>query len=558
MTFVCFHCTNSKNSSDFYTDDIELIYGHWLSAHTDLPKAKPFQFYVTQLVACHFCDVLGTFSEVVEHQKTVHPNDGLIIANQSNRKNCSLCNHVGNLNAHFEVAHNNILSNETSNPFRVTNEILKEILSIDIHQKCQCGHCATIFETVDELEHHHSMEHSELAIDSKQIHDEKKADLQCGECNLKVNQDEYFRHLEDHSFQFKCSECEFRTKILTELTAHNERVHRNNVVIVRSEEFTQHLTDVHCKSKMIFSNGLVLTNFNLMGTKYDKSSEFAEVLRALEEKVDSLVCKRSETVSTDSNHGKSGDHHTNNSIDRNEISESDTNTNTNTNSDAFSMSSESSSASTLSLSSSVSPIPTQTTLSKSELQAELKKQNELVNNLSITGIPMLANENLLRIFDRICVKINAPVTQRDVSKIFRTAGPNQPIIVKLRTWTAKAKIKRCFKHKELWSSEIVSLPSRMSSTKVFVNLHTTRFYGRMVQIAKYYKMTGMIQSYYLSENGLLVRSHDGEQDFPVLSKQELINWVKSIKSKRCQRKSERDIRLPNKFKSRTQKYRRYN
>lgn len=595
MIYGCVHCANSKISPDFYSDDIDLIYGHWLSAHTDLPKALPFQFYVTELVACHFCNVNGTFPEMIEHQTKVHSKQGLAIAKQLNRGQCALCNQIGELYDHFERAHKNILSKEALNPFRVTDGILKEVLNIDVHKRSQCGHCETIFETLDELEHHNSTAHPDMEIISNPIAKENKVDLHCEECNLMVSQKEYFKHLEEHSFQFRCSECKFQTNILTKLMTHDERVHKSKLVKIRIDEFTSHLKNIHSKSKMIFGNGLVLSNFNLKGTRYDKSSKFSDVLKTLEERIDGLVRKRSEAVSRDKANGKSSDRGTQNALNKDESSESDTDTD----SDTFSMSSETTSSSSLSLSSSFSSTTSQTALSKSDLHAELMKQNELVNNLSITGIPCLRNENLLRIFDRICVKINAPVTQNDVHKIFRTLGPNQPIIVKMKvnlkvflvvnrlgsvfnsnsiglklnwnccsskfnyfsvskTWTAKAQIKNCFKHKDLWSSEIVSLPDRMPSSRIFINLHTTRFYGKMVQIAKYYKTNGIIRSYYLCENGLLVRSFADDEDFRILSKQELLHWVKNVKDRQFKRKLKRESRAKSEFDTRQSKYRRCN
>lgn len=556
MKFGCFHCLSSKTAADFYSDDIELVYGHWLSAHTDLPKAKPFQFYVTQLVACHYCSMIGSFSEVIKHQKTVHPTNALILANQLNREQCALCHRVGDLDDHFERAHKVILSKHSLNPFRVTDIILKEVLSIDIHQKRQCGHCKMIFETFHELEYHNSMKHSKLAIISNVVANEKRANMRCEECNLMTNQEEYFKHLEKHSFQFKCSECRFQTKILAELMAHDARAHKSKVVKVQSEEFISHLKDVHSKSKMIFGNGLILSNFNLTGTKYELSVKFSKVLKTLEERVDGLVRKNSikteiDTMSRDMIRGNDSDRETANN-------DASSDSDTDSDSDTFFTSSDTSTSSSTIFTTSDSSITSKSALTKSELKAELKKQNELVNNLSITGIPCLHNENLLRIFDRICKKIDAPVTQKNVQKIFRTSGPNQPIIVKLKTWTAKANVKRSFKHNDLWSSDIVSLPSNMPSTRLFVNLHTTRFYGKMVQIAKYYKKIGIIQSYYLCENGLLVRSRDDINDRQILSKQELLDWIRDVKNRQFKRNLKREMRSQSEFDERKPKHRRFN
>lgn len=490
----------------------------------------------------------------------MHPTSVLIVSNQLNRNQCALCNRVGELDDHFERAHKVILSKHSLNPFRVTDGILKEVLSIDIHKKRQCGHCKMIFETFHELEHHNSMKHSELTIISNEVADEKKAVMRCDECNRTTNQEEYFKHLEEHSFQFKCSECRFQTKILVELMAHDARAHKSKVVKVQSEEFTSHLKDVHSKSKMIFANGLMLSNFNLTGTKYESSVKFSKVLKTLEERVNGLVRKRNieEEIGTASRsmiRGNGRDRYAENGRNNDLSSDSDMDSDLDSDSDTISTSSDSSMTT---FSTSDSSVTSKSPLTKSELQAELKKQNELVNNLSITGIPCFDNENLLRIFDRICKKIDAPVTQKDVRKIFRTSGPCQPIIVKLKTWTAKANIKRYFKHKDLWSSDIVSLPSNMPSTRLFINLHTTRFYGKMVQIAKYYKKTGLIQSYYLCENGLLVRSRNDINDRQILSKQELLDWISDVKEKQFKRNLKRELRSRSDFNERQPKHRRSN
>ncbi|XP_031636871.1 uncharacterized protein LOC116349530 isoform X2 [Contarinia nasturtii] len=157
LKFACVHCEKSKSlSPDTCSDNIETIYGHWLSAHTDLPNVRPFQFYVTQLVACHFCDQLGPFHEVIQHQITSHPNNSRIIVNESIRHQCALCDHSEDLADHFEQTHKVVIPN----PFQVTDDVLDMLLKIDIHKKVECGHCNVVFETHHEFDHHHLMEHS--------------------------------------------------------------------------------------------------------------------------------------------------------------------------------------------------------------------------------------------------------------------------------------------------------------------------------------------------------------------------------------------------------------
>lgn len=560
MMFGCIHCEKSQMSSWSCSKDIETIYGHWLSAHTDPSNTKPFQFYVTQFVACYFCAATGTVHEMIEHQKAKHSNKSFVFVNETNRKQCALCNQFEELENHFERAHKTTISHGILNPFHVTDALLENILSIDIHKNVECGHCAVVFHTHHELEQHHSMTHPNVKIILNQFTDEKLMKLHCDQCNLTIHRD-YFKHLEEHSFHFKCSECEFQTQLLAKLLAHNRQAHNNSTVKVQCDEFIRHLKEIHFKSKRIFSNGLVLTNFNLKITKFDESAKFETLLGELKERVNGLIQEKTESKEARRNNvkdygeststGRCGGTKNTTRKHARMMSESDA---SEIDSDAFSISSETSIVSSnLSLSTSIS---SNETISRTQLYAELKKQNELVKNLSITGIPCLRHENLLNIFERMCIKINAPVAQRDVAKIFRTSGPHQPIIVKLKTWTAKANIKRCCLNKDLWSSDIVTLPGRMPSTRIFINLHTTRFYGKMVQIAKYYKTIGIIQSYHLCEKGLLVKCQHKRKDRTVLSKQELLNLVKDIKDGQFDRKFKRNQKSHNDLETNKHKIRR--
>lgn len=614
LKFGCQHCEEALNSVNSCSEDIEMVYGHWLSAHTDLPKALPFQFYVTQFVACYFCGITGTFHEVLIHQKEAHPSNAPTIANHLNRDQCALCKQTAGLEEHFEEAHRSILSDGIRSPFCLTDAILEETLSIAIHKKVECGHCSMEFETNEEFNYHHTTEHPSLKIIGVEKHSSSNWRYEC--CDLLFSQDEYLMHLEQHSIQLNCGECEYPTESLAELAHHDKGAHDSTND--RCNAFMKHLRKIHILNKAVVDNGLVMSHFALKGTKHDESAKFEEafstIAKRLKRQIDTmerykdddsknemdvvrnLDCdqgkrlhqskgkmdrkrKRGDTVEIEkksiakSKHEhrlkskmvttsegrsktyKSGVKKVKKQLNLISSKDEDTESDTDSDSDTFSMSSELSSISNISLPSSISSAMPAMPPSRSMLRAELRKQNELVNNLVISGIPQGRHENLLKIFDRLCVKIHAPVSQKDVLKIFRIVGRSEPlIIVKFRTWTAKANVKRSFKYKNLWSFDIVPTPSHAHSSKIFINAHTTRFYGKLVQIAKYYKKAGIIQSFYLCEHGLLVKSFCCEKDYTILSKEELMDWVRKIKDRRFQGKyNKRSARVDDGFAERKSK-----
>lgn len=597
------------------------------------------------------------------HQKIAHPSKTPALVNPTNRERCGLCEMV-TAKEHFANYHRTIFGRNISNPFHVGDDILKEILLIDIHKALECGHCDMEFQTNDEFQHHHTMQHSTLQPIGNAKPNAAGWQYEC--CDMLFSENEYLKHLEWHSCELDCGECAFRTGILTELVEHDAIAHnsRDKRMANRSSngssegdgslrciEFMKQLKGMHAMNKVIFGNGLVLSNFNLKGTKCDESLKFEEAFNVLErrlkkqilqmnvdkyEKAQKAQRKQNETRNK-SNKDKDKDkfndipsrlhvedkHSNGPSISGNrrkhshrsmaekerrkenseenrlsrrrknsklEISskskmKSNANTSTtiknrskivqkvakknekylkmysttddDSDFDTFSMSSEASSISNSSFGSCATFTSSRPVQSRSMLYAELRKQNELVNNLSISGIPMRRNENLMKIFDKLCVKLNVPVSQNDVKKIFRLSSHRNQIIVKLKTWTAKEKIKRYFNYKNVWSSDLVVLPSHVQPTKIFINAHTTRFYGKMIQIAEYYKKIGLIRSFYLCENGLFVRSYNCERDYAILSKEELIDWIRMVEARADQRHSTlKRSRLHHEFDDRRLKRRR--
>lgn len=150
----------------------------------------------------------------------------------------------------------------------------------------------------------------------------------------------------------------------------------------------------------------------------------------------------------------------------------------------------------------------------------------LINNLCIYGIPEFEHENRNAIFLKLCIKLQANVTQRDIAKITRAPGKNALLIVELANFEVKEKILRCAYMKQIWSSDLISLADGMPRSRIFINIHTTKIYGRMAKIARNAMHRNRLQSFWITKYGFLVKRNENTKDTIVFSPNELNDYIK--------------------------------
>lgn len=245
----------------------------------------------------------------------------------------------------------------------------------------------------------------------------------------------------------------------------------------------------------MFGNGLILTNHNFKNTVYDDSNQFGDFIDSLIESIKRKYDRIIGTKITESEKGRSSravSIVSHNSIDshRNPFR--------------------------------VSSMPS--------LMKELQQQNHLDNNLSILGLPRLHDENLKKMFMKLCKAYNVKISRDDIVDIHRKNGVNESVIVKFRNYETKVMVKNCAHARDVWSADVFKLPAGEKSTKIFVNLHTTRFYGKMVSIAREARKSNSLHSYYLCKRGLVVKRTELSKERIVLSAVELMDYIHGNKS----------------------------
>lgn len=319
-------------------------------------------------------------------------------------------------------------------------------------------------------------------------------------------------HIEKHPTNFECSKCAFKSGQsghLIDLVAHEKDEHRRNSLNYHCMEFGEALKNQFSNSKVVFGNGLVLTNHNFKNTIYDDSKQFDAFIERLIEKI---KMKFSRMAAAKMVNGKCGGKAANLSRPPSVASSSNA----------------SETATERRIDSHRNPFRVSSLNERESTEmTELQKQNQLDNNLSITGLPVqLGDDNVLKMFLTYCKMIKANVTATDVVDIYRDGGDiNDTVIVKFKNYELKNMVRNYGQLRQVWTNELVELPPGEMATKIFTNLHTTRYYCKMLNIAREARKSDSLFSYYLCKRGLAVRRTENSGERIVLSTSELINYI---------------------------------
>lgn len=322
----------------------------------------------------------------------------------------------------------------------------------------------------------------------------------CDHCSCKVDGTKFFNHIVSHRHIFTCSKCVFKTKNVIDLILHEKDDHRINSLNYHCHEFSERLQKYFFNSKVVFGNGLVLTNHNFKNTIYDDSKQFDSFLDLLIEKMKETFYRKVRAKTEDA--------------EMDIISS--------TQSIASNASNASDQYRDVSVDSSRNPFRVSTMPC---IMTELEQQNQLDNNISILGFPRSNNEDLLEMFMKLCNKLKVNVAYDDVSRIYRNYGVNEPVIVRFRNYDTKILLRNSAHLKDIWSNDLFKLPPEEQPMKICISIHTTRFYGKMVSIAREARKSNSLYSYYLCKRGLVVKRTENSKERAVLSATELMDYI---------------------------------
>lgn len=144
-----------------------------------------------------------------------------------------------------------------------------------------------------------------------------------------------------------------------------------------------------------------------------------------------------------------------------------------------------------------------------QYQLELDKQRHLRNNISIFGIPKNNEENLVEIVLKVLQKFEANVQVNKIADCYRIKGNiNHIIVVKLNNFDLKQQILSKKAKQKITLGDILS---NANKNPIFINNHTTPFFGKLLAEGRKAAKDGKINACWLNSFGCQLKfTEDGK------------------------------------------------
>ncbi|XP_055305955.1 uncharacterized protein LOC129570395 [Sitodiplosis mosellana] len=281
IVYYCATCRDANQSASVAFMSVNDVHAHWFLTHANTPAVRPFQFYAIEFVSCFYCDLIASFYEVKRHHDEVHSQKPLIITSVLDNKKCALCDYTGHdLADHMKIEHELVLRSIDNNPNRFTDETLNKLLAIDIHKKHKCAYCVKVCETLGEIKSHIIHDHR-MQIKYETFFDSHSVKIVAGCCQSIIDLHEFLNHLADpnHTFPSTCGKCNFRTNEMLDFVDHQVNVHQ--ITKDADSLYRRLLQTRFWKTSVIFGNGFMCNKHNLLGTEFDDSKPFAELVEQM-------------------------------------------------------------------------------------------------------------------------------------------------------------------------------------------------------------------------------------------------------------------------------------
>lgn len=437
---------------------------HRINDHT---SQHPFEFYLMEPVAYFQCH-----TKAEEHLK-----GSILIFSRLDRR-------IDLIRTKYQEQ----LRSDIVNPFPLAEERLVKLIQINTDQTNgdRSSRSLVKLEPNDEVD--------AKALPSKLPN--SLYHLICSYCNLKLRRDQYLMHLKKHCKQLCCFECGDRVGSLAEIFAHDKKRHGIDRINYQCTQLAAQLSHTFLNMKIIFENGLVLHNLNLVGTKFDGSAIHDAFVQSLIELEKIRYSKSMARAQPDIGMERMDN------MDM-ELTAEDFNQSESIDSDSLVE----------------NPDP-------NLLTVELKRQNDIMKNLTVRGIPRICNLDLMKIFIAFCSSINADIRPDDIRSIDRLdTTTSDTIIVKFHHLQKKMLVRKLAIDKEIWLHALIKLPPGTKSARVLVNSQVTLFYAEIQKMAKIARHMGSLYSYQFRKEGFFVKRTAESNAQLVLSKEQLRNYI---------------------------------
>lgn len=484
--YVCFHCHKNTEFSQIefdYFDNIGTLQVHWQSNHA----SNKFQFFAIGMAVCFYCDRMDSFQRLQNHHQFQHKSEVFVVVDQLNRSKCALCQnilHRSEMVEHFKRDHSSL--NGIFNAICFTQTEIEWLLKLDPTKNNEhsaelegfvCGYCGN-------------------SIDAKTT-------------TLK-------EHLENDSFLFGCCpKCSLVTKDVNQLIHYTEVTHSTTDARIRHKyEFKARLRRIFFRTKLSFSNGLVLFKHNVLKTYLDDRNDFFPFIERFAEKKFSEKNLSEKKVPEKMIPEKM--------IPEKIIPEKKSVECCN---------------STAEESKAVEPNTVFDSSLKMHLfyKLELSKQRSYKNNVCISGVSGMVDNisNLLSVFLDLCKAMQANIKTVDVKNIFQRNKLD--LIVKLKDFEKKKEILSVWKevqntipfHEKL--NELMRTRPGLIFKNLSIDIDLTDYFRCLCNEAEKARIDNQILAYWITDLGLFVKIDLTTKEEIVWSKNGLMDLIRQKK-----------------------------
>lgn len=160
---------------------------------------------------------------------------------------------------------------------------------------------------------------------------------------------------------------------------------------------------------------------------------------------------------------------------------------------------------------------------RSQSRIELKKQQQLVNAISIDGIPERDGEDVRALFLQLCKTIDFDVSQRAMNGVYRDTNGEKSIVADLKTWTQKSNMFRAWRKAALSSATFLGkqLSSTAQPNRIHIDDEKTQYYAMLYKMAQNAANDRIFESCQICVDGLKIIYDYGQKTTVVLSVSEL-------------------------------------
>lgn len=280
IVYNCNHCMQ-------YYSTIEELKKHWNNLHKS-PKFKPglpFQFKVTKIISCYYCNRKGAFTEIQKHSRNDHGLKPFLTVNSKQTTKCSECNYTitdkAQFTDHFEANHSSIKY--------LNQSLLDRMLTVNNTKKYKCEYCELVIDAKQEMKQHCIDRHPNENVMAKKCKDQMRYScphmVDGKRCKLVFDDElDAIKHIRSHSLYYGCNMKSCDKRFTSQrMTEDHHKINHHKTGIVYPAASVNRVLDYVCEMTVIFPNGLCCTKAELCNTVYGTVDEIKERLNDLNE-----------------------------------------------------------------------------------------------------------------------------------------------------------------------------------------------------------------------------------------------------------------------------------